>query len=86
MEIIQIKSAHSLVPNLTGTRMVEAHSYTLNCHQYLWEYQKWQKSIRTPAQVCDIMTLDYVRISITELEGKQIEDAIRAAHSPIQVD
>ena len=31
MEIIQIKSAHSLVPNMTGTRLVEEHSYTLNC-------------------------------------------------------
>lgn len=86
MEIIQIKSAHSLVTSMVGSRPAEAHSYTLNCRQYVSMYQTWQKSNRTPAQACDIMTLDYVRIWITEQEGNQIAEAIKAAHSPVLVD
>jgi len=83
MEIIQINSAHSLVTSMVGSRPVEAHSYTVNCHQYQSMYQKWQKSNKTVPQACGIMTLDYVRIWITEQEGKLIADAIKAAHSPV---
>lgn len=83
MEIIQIDSAHSLVTSMVGSRPVEAHSYTVNCHQYESMYHKWQKSNKTAPQACGIMTLDYVRIWITEQEGKLIADAIKAAHSPV---
>jgi len=86
MEIIQIKSEHSLIASTVASRPIEAHSYTLNCRQYVSAYQDWQKTSRTPEQGCDIMTLDYVRIRITDIEGKQIQDAILAAQSPVMVD
>jgi len=86
MEIIEIKSGHSLITSRVDSRPVEATTYKVNCRQYVSAYQTWQKSSRSPTQACGIMTLDYVRIWLTEQEGKQIVDAIQAARTPIQVD
>lgn len=87
MEIIQVKSGHSLVTSIMGSRPVEEHSYKVNCRQFVSHYEKWQRSSnRTPTQGCDVMTLDYIRIWITEQEGKQIADAIKTSTSPVVLE
>ncbi len=76
MEIIRIQGSHSLVTSIVKSRAVGANSYTVNCRQYVSTYQTWQISKRTPErapeQTYDVMTLDYVRIWVTEQEGNQI--------------
>lgn len=86
MEIIQIKSGHSLVSNMVTSRPVEAQTYMVNCSQYVSMFQKWQRSSPPEAEACGFMTLDYVRIWLTSREGKEIADAIKAARSPVVFD
>lgn len=86
MEIIEVKSGHSLVTSMIDNRPVEENSYKVNCRQYVSIFQSWQKSHRTPTQACGVMTLDYVRIWITEQEGAKITEAIRALHTPVVLD
>lgn len=85
MEIIEIKSAHSLNTNAVTSRPIEKHSYRMNCRQYVALYQDWQRNNQTPdpLQAMSVMTLDYVQIWLTGQESKQIADAIQAARSPV---
>ncbi len=86
MEIIEVKSGHSLVTSIVDNRPVEANSYKVNCRQYTSIFHTWQKSQRAPAQACGVMTLDYVRIWITEQEGAKIAEAIQALRTPVVLD
>lgn len=86
MEIIKVKSGHSLVTSMVDNRPVEDTSYNLNCRQYISAFHSWQKSQRSPSQACGIMTLDYVRIWITEQEGDKIAEAIQAVRNPVVLD
>lgn len=86
MEIIEVKSGHSLVTSIVDHRPVEEHSYKVNCRQYVSIFQSWQKSKHTPSQPCGVMTLDYVRIWITEQEGAKIKEAINALRTPVVLD
>jgi len=85
MEIIEIKSAHSLVTSITDNRPGGEHSYQVNCRQYVSIFHDWQKSKKTTSPACGIMTLEFVRIWITEQEGNEIAEAIKAARSPVVV-
>lgn len=86
MEIIEIKSTHSLITSITDQRPAEAHSYQVNCSQYVSTYHDWQRNIRTETQAMGVMTLAFERIWITPEESQQIAAAIRAASSPVMLD
>lgn len=86
MEIIEVKSSHSLLTSIVDNRPLEDTSYKVNCRQYTSIFQPWQKSHRMPTQACGIMTLDYVRIWITEQEGAKIAEAIHASRTPVVLD
>lgn len=86
MEIIEIKSAHSLLTSITTARPLGAHVYKLNCRQYLSVYQNWQRQRRTQPQPFGMMTLDFERIWITDEECLRITTAIKAASSPVVLD
>jgi hypothetical protein len=86
MEIIEIKSAHSLITSVTDARPPGAYAYKVNCRQYLSAYKTWQKHSPSQAQAFGVMTLDFVRIWITEAEGLRIATAIQAASSPVMFD
>ena len=86
MEIIEIKSAHSLLTSITAARPLGAHAYKINCRQYLSVYQTWQKQQRNESPALGVMTLGFERIWITDEECWQISTAIKAASSPVVLD
>ena len=86
MEIIEVKSSHSLITSIVDNRPVETNSYKVNCRQYTSVFQPWQKGNHSPTQACGIMTLDYVRIWITKQEGDKIAEAIHASRTPVVLD
>lgn len=83
MEIIEIRSAHSLVAPKPELRPLGAHSYQVNCRQFAYLYKSWHKSHAAPLDLLGLMTLASDRIWITEAEGEQIASAIQLAHSPV---
>lgn len=86
MEIIEIRSAHSLVTRLTDRRPVGEHSYQLNCRHFTTEYNYWRKNSATQKHVLELMTLSFEQIFITEAESGQVAEAIQAVRSAIKVD
>lgn len=86
MEIIEIRSSHSLVTRLTDQRPVGAHSYQVNCRHFTDEYKNWRKNSAAQWHVLRVMTLGFEQIWMTEPESQQVVEAIQAARSPIAVD
>lgn len=86
MEIIKIKTAHSLMTSITDNRPVGENVYDVNCRQYLVTYGNWQRQKPADAKAFGVMTLGYERIWVTEAECKQIADAIQASRSPLVLE
>jgi hypothetical protein len=86
MEILKITSSHSLSTSIPDRRPVGAHSYLVNCRQFISTYKSWQKHSATSGQAFGVMTLGFDRIWITEAESAQVAEAIQATRSPVAVD
>lgn len=86
MEIIEIRSSHSLVTRITEQRPAGAHAYQVNCHNFNTEYKNWRKKSAATWHVLGVMTLGFEEIWITEAESQQVAEAIQAARSPVAVD
>ena len=82
MEIIKIKSGHSLITSMTDNRPAGEHVYDVNCRQYLTTYGNWKRQKTEDTKTFGVMTLGYERIWVTEGESKQIAEAIQASSSP----
>ena len=83
MEILEIKSSSILTSSITATRPVGAHSYSLNCSQFMTEQRSWTKREATRGLPMGVMTLDFERIWVTADEVTQIAAAIKSTHSPL---
>jgi hypothetical protein len=86
MEIIKVKSAHSLLTSIVSNRPLAEQTHTLNCRQYLYAFQNWRKSQRISSQACGVMTLESARIWLTEQEGERVAQAIQAHTQEILFD
>ena len=86
MEILEITSSHSLTTSIPDRRPVGAHSYQVNCRQFLSNYKSWQRHSGTGGQAFGVMTLGFDRIWMTETESAQVAAAIQATRSPIALD
>lgn len=83
MENLEIRSAHSLISSITGSREVGAHTYQINCHQFSSEYRNWQKNKAAQGHALGVMTKGFERIWITREEIEQVAAAIQSDRSPI---
>ncbi len=83
MEILEIKSSHSLLTSRPDSRPEGAHVYQVNCRQFTSTYKSWQKNGATLGQALAVMTLGFERIWITAQEAEQVAAAIRASSSPL---
>ncbi len=81
MEIIKVKSGHSLLTSMVTNRPLAEQTHTINCRQYISSFKSWRKTQNTSTQACGVMTLENARIWLTEQEGERIEKAIQA-HTP----
>jgi hypothetical protein len=85
MENLEIRSAHSLISSMTGSREVGAHSYLINCNQFNSEYRSWQKNKFAQAHALGVMTKEFQRIWIIGEEIEQVAAAIHSQQSPIEL-
>lgn len=85
MEILEIKSSHSLTMSIPGRRPEGAHTYQLNCSHFKSEYKNWQKKKASGSQLLGVMTLGFERIWVTEPECAEISTAILASHTPVTI-
>ncbi|HZQ05498.1 MAG TPA: hypothetical protein VFD70_02900 [Anaerolineae bacterium] len=85
MEILEIKSSSSLTTSMTATRPAGAHSYNLNCRQFLTEQRSWEKSGAARGLPLGVMTLDFERIWITAEEVNQVANAIKSTQTPLSL-
>jgi hypothetical protein len=83
MEILEIQSSHSLTTSMTGTRPMGAHSYQLNCRQFMSEQRSWEKKEASRGLPLGVMTLGFERLWITAEEVIQVANAIQSTRSPI---
>lgn len=44
MEILEIRSTHSLTTSIPDRRPVGAHCYQVNCRQFVSTYKSWQRA------------------------------------------
>jgi hypothetical protein len=86
METLEITSSHSLTTSIPDRRPVGAHSYQVNCRQFISTYKSWQKHSGARGQAFGVMTLGFDRIWITEAESAQVAAAIQATRSPVALD
>ncbi len=86
MEIVEIKSSHDLTVMSAEARRTGAHSYQLNCRQFLSLHHSWERDQAQRKGPLGLMTLGSERIWITPAEGQQIEDAIRETRRSVLLD
>lgn len=86
MELLRVKSSHSLVTTNPAERPLGENLYTLNCSQYMTTYNNWARRRTETTPAFGIMTLNYEQIYVTDAEHDQIISAIKSANSPITVD
>ncbi len=86
MEILEITSSHSLTTSIPDKRPLGAHSYQVNCRQFISTYKNWQRHSPAPRPAFGVMTLTFDRIWITEAESAQVAAAIQATQSPLALD
>src|SRR5689334_2012646 len=86
MEILQIKSSHDLTARTPGSRPAGAHSYAVNCRQFISAQSQWQKTrSKSPEPLC-VMTLRFERIWITAQETEQVAAAIKATRPVVSLE
>ncbi len=44
MEILEIRSSHSLITSMPDSRPEGAHVYQINCREFLSTYRSWKKT------------------------------------------
>ncbi len=86
MEILEINSSHSLTMSMTDKRPAGAHSYRVNCRQFISTYEKWLKQNAARENTFGVMTLGFDRLWITKPECAEIARAIQMSHSPLTLD
>ncbi len=85
METVEIHSAHDLTARQPADRKPGSHKYQLNSRQFLNMQRDWQKKQNGQADNLMIMTLNLDRIWITASEAKEVESAILAKHSSVNL-
>ena len=83
METLEIQSAHSLTMSIPGKRPEGAHSYQVNCRQFLTAYNSWQKNGAAREPALGVITVRFDRIWITAAECVQVAGAIEARRTPL---
>jgi hypothetical protein len=68
---------------MTEKRTEGAHSYKIDCGQFMAEQRSWTKNGATRGLSLGVMTLDFDRIWIKADEVSQITTAIQSGRSPI---
>ncbi len=86
MEILEINSSHSLTMSMTDKRPAGAHSYQVNCRQFISIYEKWLKQSAARENTFGVMTLGFERIWVTKPECAEISKAIQTSRSPLTLD
>lgn len=83
MQVLEIQSTHGLTTSMTEKRPEGAHSYTLDCNQFIAEQRSWAKKGATRGLALGVVTLDFDRIWMTAEEVSQVAAAIQSTRSPI---
>ncbi len=86
MEILEITSSHDLTAISADARRTGAHSYQVNCRQFIALHHSWERDKAQRAGPLGLMTLRLERIWITAAESKRIVEAIQATRSPVALD
>ncbi len=86
MEIVEIKSSHDLTAMSADARRSGAHSYQVNCRQFVTLHRSWERDKAQQAGPLGLMTLSLERIWITAAESKQIEAAIQSTQPTVLLD
>ncbi len=85
METLEIRSSHDLTARLPTERKPGNHSYQLNCRQFLAMQRDWQRKKDEQDKSLMLMTLNLDRIWISPDEAKQVESAILAKRSSLEL-
>jgi len=83
MQVLEIQSSYGLTTSMTEKRPEGAHSYNIDCHQFMAEQRTWAKHGATRGLALGVITLDFDRIWMTAKEVNQVADAIQSTRSPI---
>jgi hypothetical protein len=83
MEILEIRSSHSLTTSIPDSRPAGEHSYQVNCRHFVSQQQSWQKNGIARGLALSVMTRSFERIWITAEEVRQVLSAIQSKRSPI---
>ncbi len=86
MEILEITSSHDLTAISAEARRTGAHSYQVNCRQFIALHRSWERDKAQRAGPLGLMTLRLERIWITAAESKRVAEAIQATRSPVALD
>lgn len=86
MQVLEIKSSHSLTTSRTENRPSGAHSYTIDCHQFLGDQRSWEKQGAPRGLALGVLTLEFDRIWMTAVEASKVAAAIQSAQSPLTID
>lgn len=86
MEIIEIRSSHSLDTRMSDSPRGGWHSYPVNCRQFLAAYKSWQQDAAARPDDLAVMTLGFERIHLTGVQGRQVADAIQEARSQVALE
>ncbi len=86
MEILEITSSHDLTATSADARRTGAHSYQVNCRQFISLHHSWERDKSLRAGPLGLMTLRLERIWITAAESKRVAEAIQATRSPVALD
>jgi hypothetical protein len=85
MEILEIRSSHSLTSSIPDSRPTGAHSYQVNTRHFISMHQNWQKNGIARGLALSVLTRGFERIWITAEEVHQVLSAIQARRSPIKL-
>jgi hypothetical protein len=85
MEILEIRSSHSLTSSIPGSRPTGAHSYQVNTRHFISMQQSWQKNGIARGVALSVLTRSFERIWITAEEVRKIGNAIQSQRSPVTI-
>lgn len=85
MEILEIRSSHSLTSSIPGSRPAGAHSYQVNTRHFISMQQDWQKNGLARGVALSVLTRSFERIWITAEEVRQVLAAIQSKRSPVAI-
>ncbi len=85
METVEIHSSHDLTARKPDERKPGNHTYQLNSRQFLVLQRDWLRKKEDQNSNLMIMTLNLDRIWITPSEAKEVESAIAAKRSSVEL-